>query len=163
MIKKNTLFFQLTKYVCWESDCKIVFIFFISLFSLLPIFFKRFYLVLERGEGKEKGRNINMQEKHQMVASRVPPAGEPGPQPRLVPWPGIEIEPMTFQFTGECSIHWATPARAICPYFKLDTAALSYSKSAKLVRYVFFSWAGCWLIYSFDIQRRGPYWQDILG
>ena len=34
----------------------------------------------------------------------------PGPQPRHVPWLGIE--PLTFGFSGRCSIHWATPARA---------------------------------------------------
>ena len=33
----------------------------------------------------------------------------PGRQPRHVPWLGIE--PVTFWFTGWCSIHWATPAR----------------------------------------------------
>ena len=33
-----------------------------------------------------------------------------GPQPRHVPWLGIE--PMTFQFTGQHWNHWATPARA---------------------------------------------------
>ena len=34
----------------------------------------------------------------------------PGQQPRLVPWPGIE--PATLWFTGQHSIHCATPARA---------------------------------------------------
>ena len=34
----------------------------------------------------------------------------PGPQPRHVPWPGIK--PVTLWFTGQHSIHWATPARA---------------------------------------------------
>ena len=39
----------------------------------------------------------------------VPHQG-PGPQPRHVPWLGIE--PATLWFTAWCSIHWATPARA---------------------------------------------------
>ena len=39
----------------------------------------------------------------------------PGPQPRHVPWLGIEL--VTLWFTGWCSIHWATPARAKCLYF----------------------------------------------
>ena len=34
----------------------------------------------------------------------------PGPQARHVPWLGIE--PVTLWFTGQCSIHWDTPARA---------------------------------------------------
>ena len=34
----------------------------------------------------------------------------PGPQPRHVPWLGIE--PVTLGFSGWCSVHWATRARA---------------------------------------------------
>ena len=41
--------------------------------------------------------------------SRVPTWG-PGPQPRHVPWLGIE--PATLVFTGQQSINWATPVRA---------------------------------------------------
>ena len=33
----------------------------------------------------------------------------PGLQPRHVPWLGIQ--PVTLCFTGQCSTHWATPAR----------------------------------------------------
>ena len=45
----------------------------------MPIGFFKIYLfllILERGEGrkKEKERNIDVQEKHQLVASRTPPA-----------------------------------------------------------------------------------------
>ena len=36
----------------------------------------------------------------------------PGPQPRHVPWLGIE--PVTLWFPGQHSIYWATPARAKC-------------------------------------------------
>ena len=35
----------------------------------------------------------------------------PGPQPRHVPRLGIKLA--TFRFTGWCSIHWTTPARAL--------------------------------------------------
>ena len=38
------------------------------------------------------------------------PNGGPGPQPRHVSWPGIK--PAALTSTGQCSIHWATPARA---------------------------------------------------
>ena len=49
-------------------------------------FFKDFiYLFLERWEGreKEKERNIDVQEKHQWVASHT--TGDPGLQPRHAP------------------------------------------------------------------------------
>ena len=46
--------------------------------------------------------------------SHTPNRG-PGLQPRYVPGQGIE--PVTFQFAGWCSIHRATPAKAI-PTFK---------------------------------------------
>ena len=45
----------------------------------------------------------------------MPPYWGPGPQPRHVPWLGIER--VTLWFTGQCSIHWATPARAPFFYF----------------------------------------------
>ena len=63
--------------------------------------FKDFtYLFLERGEGREKERetNINVWEKHQLVASCTHPDWGPGPQPRHVPWP--RIKPATFLFAG---------------------------------------------------------------
>ena len=45
----------------------------------------------------------------------------PGPQPRHVPWLGIE--PTTLWFAGLDSIHWATPARAgICSWTSTETA-----------------------------------------
>ena len=46
------------------------------------------------------------------------PHWEPGPQPRHVPWLGIE--PATHWLTGWHSIHWATPARADSTIFDLD-------------------------------------------
>ena len=49
----------------------------------------------------------------------------PGPQPRHVPWLGIK--PVTLCFTGQCSIHWATPARAD---FGLYQGTYKYSWSA---------------------------------
>ena len=39
----------------------------------------------------------------------------PGLQPRHMPW--LEIEPATLWFSGQCSIHSATPARASVLYF----------------------------------------------
>ena len=69
-------------------------------------FLKKIYLLLERGEGREteRERNINV---WLLLASLSPGTC---PQPRHVPWLGIE--PVTFLFVGRHSIHWATPARA---------------------------------------------------
>ena len=68
-------------------------------------FFKGFiYLFLETGEGREKGRETSICG----CLSRAPYWG-PGPQPKHVPWLGIEL--VALWFTGEHPIHWATPAR----------------------------------------------------
>ena len=50
-----------------------------------------------------------MLEKHRLFASHMPPNWRPGPQPRYVPWLGIKLA-ITW-FAGQCSIHWAIPAR----------------------------------------------------
>ena len=57
-----------------------------------------------------------------------PPLG-PGPQPRHMPWLGIE--PETLWFAGRHSIHWATPARAeifLYKQFKSHSMKLSQVK-----------------------------------
>ena len=77
------------------------------------IFLKNIYLFLDRGEGREKEEG----EKHQcVVTSHVALTGEPGRQPRHMPWVGIE--PVTLWFSGLHSIHWATLARALLEYSK---------------------------------------------
>ena len=48
-------------------------------------------------------------EKHQISCLLSTPNQGSGPQPRYVPWLGIE--PVTFQFAGQHWIHWDTPAR----------------------------------------------------
>ena len=88
---------------------------------------KRFYLYIFRESGREGEKKGG---KHQWrrdtwisCFSYIPDWG-PGPQSRHVPWLGIE--PMTFQFTRQCSTHWATSARHVicdtehlCPLFPL--------------------------------------------
>ena len=74
----------------------------ISLHVLLWfLFLLRLYLFLEGKGGKET-----------LMCGRLShtPNWGPGLQPRHVPWLGIELA--TLWFTGWCSIHWATPARA---------------------------------------------------
>ena len=50
---------------------------------------------------KERERNINVREKHQLVAFCRHPNQGPNPQPRHEPW--VRIKPTTFQFMGQHS------------------------------------------------------------
>ena len=72
---------------------------------------KYFYLFVERGRRREKKRERNINVWEIISCLLQAPNWGPGLQPRCVPWLGIK--PVTFQFTGLSSIHWATPARAI--------------------------------------------------
>ena len=69
------------------------------------------FIFRERGrEGEKEGeKHWCLRETSICCLSNIPKWG-PGPQPRHVPWLGIEWA--TFQLTGQRSIHWATPARA---------------------------------------------------
>ena len=73
--------------------------------SLNIYFLKIFiYLFLERGrEGGGEG------EKHQcVVASHVSHSGDLAHNPGMCQ---LGIKPVTLWFTGQCLVHWATPAR----------------------------------------------------
>ena len=77
----------------------------VSMLFNIWLFFKDFtYLFLERGGRNDRGRGASMCGHLSCV-----PYWGPGPQPRYVPWLGIELE--TLLFAGRHSIHWATPAR----------------------------------------------------
>ena len=72
------------------------------------------FFLRERERGKEEERE---EEEHQLARdilinslSHAPIWGY-GQQPWHVPWLGIK--PATFWFTGQCSIHWVIPAKAI--------------------------------------------------
>ena len=75
-------------------------------------FLKRFYFFLERGGRREekRERNIDVRGKHQLVASCTYPDWGPNPQPRHVPWLGME--PVTFCFVGWCPTNWSMMVRA---------------------------------------------------
>ena len=77
---------------------------------LLGFLNKRFYLFLERREGREKERERNIDVWENIDAHPQPGIGR---QPRHVPWLGIK--PVTFRFGP--SIHRATPATAASTYF----------------------------------------------
>ena len=73
-------------------------------------------LFLERGEERQKGRK----RKHQwdwlpLASPQHSPNQGPGLQPRHLSWLGIK--PAVLWFSGQCSIHWDTPARAICSFY----------------------------------------------
>ena len=79
---------------------------YLRIIKLFLFIFKDFiYLLLNRGEGgeKERERNINVW----LFLAHPPPGTWPTTQ--ACAWLGIE--PAALWFTGQCSIHWATPAR----------------------------------------------------
>ena len=72
------------------------------------VFSKILLIVTERGrEGEREGeKRLRVRETAIGCLSRAPNTG-PGPQPRPVPWPGIQ--PATLHFSGQRPAHWATP------------------------------------------------------
>ena len=79
-------------------------VFFFLFFNLILFTFR------EEGMG---GRKTVMCERYMIsVASRASPNWGPSPQIRHVPWMGNKL--VTFQFPGQHSIHWATPAMPPC-------------------------------------------------
>ena len=74
------------------------------------IYFLRLYLILEKGEERE--RNINV-----WLPLVYPKLGT-WPATQQVPWLGIQLA--TLLFAGRHSIHWATPARALYYIFNIS-------------------------------------------
>ena len=70
---------------------------------------KKFYLFIFRKMGREGEKHWCVRDTSTGCLSHTPNQG-PGLQPRHVHWLGIE--PATLWFSGWCSIHWVTPARA---------------------------------------------------
>ena len=113
--------------------------------------FKIFYLFLERGEGRERGRETSVCD----CLSCTPHWG-PGLQLRHVPWLGIE--PATLWFAGPPSIHWATPTKTISrflyvPWLEIEPPTLAYQDDA-LTNWVawpgltvFLNFCSMWLLY----------------
>ena len=92
-----------------SNQLQIYFLFFI---------FQIFYLLFsEKGEGrkKERERNIDVQEKYQLVASHTPPVGNLAHNPGMCPRLGIK--PATSWLAGQRTDYWATPARAAYLFF----------------------------------------------
>ena len=106
-------------------------------FNGWSIFFKRFYLLLERGEGKEKEG-----EKHQcVVASHVPPTGDLAHNPGMCPG----------NRTGDPLIHRLSPLsytsqglKHLLPYYfygmySLTSQITSIEKKIPQQHYIFFA------------------------
>ena len=86
----------------------------------LKVSIKKFiYLFIFRGGGREKERETPV-----CSCLLCTPYWGPGPQPRHVPWLGIE--PVTLWFTGWHSIHWATPIRAKTYILKHSSVSASW-------------------------------------
>ena len=98
-----------------KSNSFILHTFFFWKYWVSFLFLKKdfIYLFLERGEGREKER-VRHSNVWLLLAH---PHQRPKPQPRHVPWLGIELA--TLWFSGRHSIHWATPARAIYIFLKI--------------------------------------------
>ena len=81
-------------------------------FQYCPLihFLKILFIYFWRGEVRKRGTETSMCG----CFSRTPCQG-PGLQPRHVLWLGIKLA--TLWFAGQCSIHWATPAKVSDPFF----------------------------------------------
>ena len=66
--------------------------------SLFFLFLKILFIFRERGRETKRGKNTDVWERHQWVASCMHPNWGPGPQTRHMSW--LEIEPVTFCFAG---------------------------------------------------------------
>ena len=84
--------------------------------QVLCSFFKRFYLFLERREGREekRERNTDVWEKHRLVASHTHPDWRLNPQPRHVLWLGIKLA--TSCFAGQCPTNSVSAIRDLCSF-----------------------------------------------
>ena len=104
----------------WSELCSVKIIRLrVDLFDFFPqpfcreqfFFFKDFIYFLRAGKGgRKRGRETSVCD----WLTHTPNWGL-GPPPRHVSWLGIE--PATLWFTGQHSVHWATPARALGNYF----------------------------------------------
>ena len=97
---------------------------FLVIITVILFFSSRFYLFtfIEGKEGRQRGRETSMCG----CLSRASHWGG-GPQPRHVPWLGIELA--TLWFVGRCSIHWATSVRTILSntWYALNEMIMSFN------------------------------------
>ena len=101
-----------------------------GLFFFFKILFY-FLKFLQRGEGRERERNINVREKHKSIAFPTRPNQGPGLEPRHVPWLGSK----------QATFHFADSAQPSCTsqgysFFKSKVGFLKffYSRESKRKR-----------------------------
>ena len=108
-------------------------------------FFKDIFIFRERGgEGEREGV------KHQcVVACCVSPTGDVACNPGMCPRSGIELA--THWFTGQHSIHWATPARAkifflmiLVIYFREGGRKGERGRETLIICLSYVPWLGDW-------------------
>ena len=92
---------------CLYFGCYVPSVFFKN-FSLIYIFLELLKLILERGRGRE--RNINMKEKHWLVASHTDPDQRGNCNLSMCLYQ--ESNPRPFGFWDDTPTDWSTPARA---------------------------------------------------
>ena len=121
----------------WGSDmCPKFFLLIFILTSSLKDFI---HLFLERGERREQKR-----EKTSMCGCiSCALYWGPGLQPRHVLW--LRIELVTLRFISPPSIHWATPARVSCYFFKNSFLIYWFEREQDisfvvLLSYAFIGW-----------------------
>ena len=84
------------------------------LFLWVFFYFLKILCIFFRQRGREGERDG---EKHQcVVASQAPSTGDLAWNPYMCP--RLRIKPAMLWFAGQQSIHWATPARAVCWLFE---------------------------------------------
>ena len=87
------------------------FLFFLN-FLLFFIFFSPFIDSRERGrDGESEEKNMDVREKHLLVASHMRPNWGPNPQLRHTLW--LESKLVTFWFVEQLPTNWTTLARAL--------------------------------------------------
>ena len=73
------------------------------------------YFQREGNGGRKRGRETSMCERSWIGCLSHTPNQRPGPQPRLVPWPGVKL--VIFHFVGGCPTNWATPVKSCGTFF----------------------------------------------
>ena len=97
----------------------------LSWLCILFYFFKILFIYFREGKGgRTRGRETSM-----CSCLSCAPCWGPGLQPRHVPRLGIELAMLWF--TGQHSIHWATPARAGYVFYYKFNYILSFLQELK--------------------------------
>ena len=114
LYRANCMCLYATAYISSMSSLSVISILILSEDTVFICFFfnERFYLLTFREREEGRKRNTDVGEKCQSGCLLHVPNWGPGPSPRPVPWPRIDL--VTFWLAGWCPTPWATPVRALC-------------------------------------------------